>query len=340
MLPPTDQLACVVTPTRLPADGVSKARVLCASSDRFGAAAKGARVTWKGGRGTFSPARELGDGVLEWSWVAPRELGTGVERMTASWKQGPVDSREELSVELAQGPVHELRVTPGDEPVHLGTVWRARAAAFDAQGRPLAGVSVGAAVTDARGEVELSWAPDAGPGPHELVFDAVGPRGHEPGRLQAWRRDGGVGVRVTDLSGLPVPGQPLEADGARFVTGDEGEVVVPLASSAVRHLEWPGLALSLPGALEAAPPAVSARVRLVVAPAVAVNVRAVAEPGALTWWLETPGGALVEGREVELAAAGGKTRATSNGKARVPAIGLVTVTDVESGVSAVVEVAP
>jgi hypothetical protein len=70
VLPPTDQLACVVTPTRLPADGVSKARVLCASSDRYGAPTKGARIVWSGGRGAFSFPRELGDGVQEWTWTS------------------------------------------------------------------------------------------------------------------------------------------------------------------------------------------------------------------------------------------------------------------------------
>ena len=40
-LPPTDGLACVLNPSRLPADGVSHARLLCAASDPLGPARAG-----------------------------------------------------------------------------------------------------------------------------------------------------------------------------------------------------------------------------------------------------------------------------------------------------------
>ena len=114
MLPRVDQLACVATPTTLPADGVSKARVLCASSDQHGGATRGAKVRWSGGHGTWSAAKELGDGVQEWTWTAPRELGTGVETLRASWKQRAVDSSEEVRISLSQGPVRTLQIEAED----------------------------------------------------------------------------------------------------------------------------------------------------------------------------------------------------------------------------------
>lgn len=344
MLPPTDQLACVVTPTRLPADGVSKARVLCASSDRYGQPTRGARVTWKGGRGVFSGARELGDGVQEWTWTAPRELGAGVERMIASWKQGAVDSSEELAVELAQGPVQQLVLDSSDEPVHLGGgVWRARARVSDAQGRPLAGVQLlgpgPAPLTDARGEAVLEW-PAVGPtGPRVLDFTAVGPMGREPAHLQAWKTDGGVGALVTDLSGLPVAGQPLVAGALKVVTGAEGlvEFVPPPGVTTVRHAEWPGLSADFSSG---GPARVAASRQVLVASAVSVNVRISSEPGGFTWWLEGADGAPVDGREVELRVGGTLRRASSRGRTRETAgPGLVSVSDVASRISAVAEVA-
>ena len=345
MLPPTDQLACVVTPTRLPADGTSKARVLCASSDRFGAPTRGARVQWKGGHGTFSAPRELGDGVQEWTWTAPRELGTGQERMTAVWKQGKVDSSEEIVIGLAQGPVRSLTVKPEDAVAHAGGVWRAMALTKDQLGRPLAGVvvqgpGVERAVTDERGEAPLHWelSPNETLGERSLRVQATGPLGKEPARLQAWRTDGGVMVTVTDLAGLPVPGQRLRVGALEFATSAEGTADVPGAGELV-HAEWPGLRLSLSdGGLSAQPPGVVAQVPVVVGPAVPMNVKVSRGNGEVEWWVETAQGEIVDGRQVEIRGPGGERRVVSRGKTREAfTAGLMSITDLESRVSAVVE---
>lgn len=346
MLPPTDQLACVVTPTRLPADGTSKARVLCASSDRYGAASRGARVQWNGGHGTWSQPRELGDGVQEWTWTAPRELGTGLERLSATWKQGKVDSSEEIVVGLSQGPVRSLTVKPEDAVAHAGGVWRAVATTRDQLGRPLAGVAVQGpsfdrTVTDDRGEAQLKWVlpPDEPQGPRSVQVRATGPLGKEPARLQAWLSDGGVTVTVTDLAGLPVPGQHLRVGALEFTTSADGTAELWVVGELV-HAEWPGLRMSLTadGGVSQQRPGVVAQVPVAVGPAVPMNVKVALGPGALEWWVETPQGEIVDGRAVDISGPDGVRRVLSQGKTSEPfAGGLISITDVQSRVSAVVE---
>jgi hypothetical protein len=166
MLPRVDQLACVATPTVLPADGVSKARVLCASSDQHGNATKGAKVKWAGGHGAWSAARELGDGVQEWTWTAPRALGSGTETLLATWRQRAVDSSEEVTLTLSQGPVTRLELDAEDRVAHQGGRWRVVARARDQFDRALAGVTIQApglapATTSADGTATLEWRPGA-----------------------------------------------------------------------------------------------------------------------------------------------------------------------------------
>ena len=346
MLPPTDQLACVVTPTRLPADGASKARVLCASSDRFGAASRGARIQWKGGNGAFSQPRELGDGVQEWTWTAPRELGTGTERLSATWKQGKVDSSEEVVVGLSQGPVRSLTVTPEDSVAHVGGVWRAVAVTLDQLGRPLAGVAVQGpgvdrALSDERGEAKLRWAlpPGERQGARSIVVRATGPLGKEPARLLAWPSDGGVTVTVTDLAGLPVPAQRLRVGMLEIVTSADGIADLPAVGELV-HSEWPGLRLQLgaDGGVMQQRPGVVAQVPVEIGPPLPMNVKVTKQGGAVEWWVETPEGEIVDGRSVDIRDSGGVRRVISHGKSRHALDDrLISITDVESRVCAVVE---
>jgi hypothetical protein len=346
MLPPTDQLACVVTPTKLPADGVSRARVLCASSDRYGAASKGARIQWKGGRGTWSAPRDLADGVHEWTWTAPREVGSGSERLTATWKQGKVDSSEEISVGLSQGPVRSLVVKPEDSVAHAGGIWRAVATTKDQLGRPLAGVAVqgpGAerAITDERGEATLKWALTAGEtlGSRSVLVRATGPLGREPARLLAWRTDGGVMVTVTDLAGLPVPAQRLRVGATEFTTSSEGLAEVPAVGELV-HAEWPGLKLQLgaDGGVSNERPGVLAQVPVEIGPALPMNVKVAPSGGGVEWWVESPLGEIVDGRAVEISDQRGVRRVVSRGKSQETFhAGLMSITDIESRVCAVVE---
>jgi hypothetical protein len=83
-----------------------------------GSPSKAARVTWKGGRGVLGPPRDLGNGVQEWTWTAPAEPGSGEERLTATWKQGSVDSSEEVVVGLTPGAVQRVTFEAFDEVAH------------------------------------------------------------------------------------------------------------------------------------------------------------------------------------------------------------------------------
>lgn len=347
-LPPTDQLACVVTPTQVPADGTSKARVLCASSDRYGSPSKGAKVNWKGGRGVLGTARDLGNGVQEWTWTAPADCGTGEERLTATWKQGSVDSSEEVVVGLTPGAVQRVTFEAFDDVAHQGSSWSGTVKAVDRAGRALAGVSIqspaGVVVTDAKGQASLSWlVTSAQPlGARSVRAVAFGPPGREPASVRAFRTDAGIGVWVTDLAGLPVAGQRVVSGTSVVTTDEQGVGFFPsVSASEVHHGDWPGLSVQLDGGLEAYRPEVSTSAEILVAPPVPVNVRVQRDASGVTWWVESSTGAVLEGRRVELRDATGARQLVSRGRSSAQvARGLVSVTDLDSRVSAVIEVTP
>lgn len=361
-LPPTDQLACVATPTRLPADGAARARVLCATSDRFGAAAKGARVQLTASVGTLGPAKEVGPGLFEWTWLAPRRRGDGVARIDARWRQGGNDSGEQLEIALGQGPVAAVRATPHEAVAYAGGRWSVGLDVRDGLDRPVEGVR--AAVTapsgetkvassDAAGRLVLQWTlPASAPlGEASLGVRAFGPTSAEPARLLAWAEGERSFAAVTDLAGLPVQGQPLLLDDARLTTRDDGTVELPRLSDGehvLRHADWPGLQHRLvvrKGRLvypaSERPPRVVTALPVRIAPPVPINVRLEREPGGVRWWLETDRGEPVEGREVTLTVNGQASHVTSGAPAHVEvATGSVSVQDVTSHVAALLEVRP
>lgn len=347
-LPPTDQLACVVTPTQLPADGTSKARVLCASSDRYGSPSKGARVSWKSSRGTLSPAKELGSGVQEWTWTAPADPGSGEERLSATWKQGSVDSTEEVVLALTAGAVSRVAFDAFDEVAHQGSTWSGTVKAVDRAGRPLPNVSMsgpsGVVVTNPQGQASIAWpvTPAQRLGPSGVRVVAFGPPGREPARVRAFPADGGVGVLVSDLAGLPVPGQRLVAGSLSATTDEQGVAVfASVPGGEVHHGDWPGLSVTLEGGLETTRPEVVTNAEILVAPPVPVNVRVRRAASGVTWWVESNAGEVLEGRRVELRDASGARQLVSKGRSNADvARGLVSVTDLDSRVSAVLEVVP
>jgi hypothetical protein len=79
---------------------------------------------------------------------------------------------------------------------------------------------------------------------------------------------------------------------------------------------------------------------VLVAPEVPINVRVEASAGSFVWWVEAPDGTVLDGRQVQLRDGGGARVAVSKGRSKVDAQGLVSITDLESRVSAIVEVAP
>lgn len=359
-LPPTDQLACVVTPTRVPADGASKARLLCATSNRFGDIAQRARVQLTASLGTLGPPREAGPGLLEWTWTAPANRGDGTARIDARWRERGTDSSEQLSIALGQGPVASLAAASHEPIAYAGGRWKAHVRALDALGRPLDGVSakvsapVGSVeVSPAGGGLQLAWAlPESMP-PRDVTLRlrAFGPVSTEPARLWAWGDGRASFAAVTDLAGLPVAGQTLLLDGAPIVTGDDGAVAVPKlgdGAHVLQHAHWPGLQQRLVvrgGRLvypaSGGPLEVALDVPVTVAPPVPVNVRLEAAPGGARWWLETADGQLAEGREVTIVVDGRASQAVSGAPSTVAvSTGGITVQDVKSRVSALLEVQP
>ncbi|MBZ4421713.1 hypothetical protein [Myxococcus sp. RHSTA-1-4] len=367
MLPPTDGLACVLQPQRLPADGASRARLVCATSDPMGRPVEDAKVTAQARHGTLTGPERAPGGLLEWRYTAPRALA-GDERIDAAWPQRGAGSREQLELQLVQGPVAEVGLAVSDVLVHHGSSTEVRVTASDTFGRPRPGAVVeqqapvgtfSPPVESPPGTFTSTWAPPPSGGAGEVTLSARawGPAGSEPARIAVWREGGALHAGVSDLAGLPVPAQPLRVNGQPVVTGADGTLRLgPLRPGTleVTHAVWPGLTrtvhvLGVDGPvypLEAAlvPDAVSQRVRL--APEVPVNVRLKVEGTRVTYWVEDARGKVLEGRRVHVALSGGERvdeevrggRTSFTVRARGP-VG-VSVADVTTGVTAVAEVRP
>ncbi|MGE6763433.1 hypothetical protein ACQKGO_35820 [Corallococcus interemptor] len=365
-LPPTDGLACVLNPQRLPADGVSQARLLCATSDPKGLPVADARVTAKAKYGRLDgPVRDP-NGMLEWRYTAPRTLAAD-ERIEAAWPQRGPGSRESLPMQLVQGAVRDVTVSVSDPVVHAGSVARVVVVARDAAGqpRPEAKVevlsndgTVGPAVESPPGTFTVPWTANGSGVDALLTARAYGPLGTEPARLAVWRNDSGLVAGVVDLAGWPVPHQPLRVNGKEWTTGEDGTVgvsgMVP-GKVRVSHAVWPGLDVTVHVLGPQGPvfplsePLVPARIheRVKLAPPLPVNVRVRVEGARVTCWVEDPNGqvlkdrpvhvALSEGERGDLSVEDGITRFTVRG-AKDPVS--VSVADVRSGVTAVEEVRP
>ncbi len=355
LLPPTDQLSCVSTPAQLPADGVSRARVLCATSDSHGAAARGSKVSLQASAGSLSPARDLPNGVAEWAWTAPTERGAGTVSFEASWRNQGFESKEALSVALVQGPVVKVRVDDLDAVVHLGAIWRPEIAATDSLGRQVKGVVMiaelpgGTVVGDGSSATPLRWQPQGEPRQVEVMVRAWGPLGEAPAKLLVWSDAKALFAAVTDLSGLPVPAQPLLVDDRQVRTGPDGIAALgPLVDGVhqVRHAEWAALKTrvvvtkgTLRFPVTDRPPRVEVPVPLRIAPACEVNVRLARAGDGLVWWLERPDGSLADDREVVVTVDGVATTTRSHGHASLSGR-QVSVVDVGTGVAAAIGAAP
>ncbi|MCY1032205.1 hypothetical protein OV207_12110 [Corallococcus sp. BB11-1] len=367
-LPPTDGLACVLNPQRLPADGVSQARLLCATSDPKGLPVADARVTVKAKHGRLEGPQRDANGMLEWRYTAPAVLASD-ERIEAAWPQRGPGSRESLPMQLVQGPVRDVAVSLAEPLVHRGTEGQVVVVARDASGQPRAEAkvafatydgTVGPAVEGPPGTFTAPWRIplEGDPRSADLSVRAFGPLGSEPARLAVWRRKGGLVAGVVDLAGWPVPRQPLRVDGVEKTTGEDGtvEVGAPRPGAVrVTHGVWPGLDVTVhvlgpdgPVFPEQAPlvPAPVSR-RVAVGPPLPVNVRVRVEGSRVTCWVEDSKGvvlvdrpvhiALSEGERAEETVRDGLTRFTVRG-AKGPVS--VSVADVRTGVVAIEEVGP
>jgi hypothetical protein len=368
LLPPTDQLACVVNPTRLPADGRAKARIVCGASDPYGAPHPSARVELAASAGERGAARPIGKGLVEWLFTAPAKLESTGADLTATWREGHHVSREELRVEWMQGPAASLTVSGSEPVVHYGgrrVAFEARVA--DALGRPRDGTTVTASSTVGElsevaarggGVYAFNWAPPAKGTVDriEIAVRASGPTGALPSRIVAWTEREGVFAAAVDLAGAPVPEQPIRV-GERLVrTGADGVAGLgALAPGAheIRHEQWTGLRLTLhalaPGLVwpsGARPGTAEQHIELLMAPPIPVNVRVAIAGREVTWWAEDAAGRILPNRQLAVHVEGaqlgrsrqvdGRTSAMLAGRARAQ----ISVADVETGITAIAEVPP
>ncbi len=366
-VPATDQLACVISPTRLPADGVSRARVMCATSDPFGNVATGAKVQLVATKGTLSSARPLENGVVEWTYVAPRELSDKPDALAASWRQGTISAHENLSLQLLQGPAVQARVAIDEPLVHLGGRAALRVEVADALGRPRPGAlltvtagsgQLAATLESVPGKLKVDWQPAAPVGKRTLTVRAWGPAGTEPARLVVWAESGSLHAAVTDLAGLPVPAQALKVGTQTIMTEADGVARLgPLVDGEVEvgHSEWPGLSITVhvrdggrwvfpEGSRPGSAPQ---NLELTVAPAVPVNVRVEASGSEAQYWVESAQGELLPERKVAVSVSSGVVSSPEmkNGRAWVRVSELkgpatISVVDLETQVIGLAKVKP
>ncbi|AKF82307.1 hypothetical protein MFUL124B02_27015 [Myxococcus fulvus 124B02] len=366
-LPPTDGLACVLQPQRLPADGVSRARLVCATSDPLGKPVEDAKVTAQARRGTLSGGSRAAGGMLEWLYTAPKTLADD-ERIEAAWPQRGAGSKESLALQLAQGPASELTMSVADTLVHRGSRVDVTVGARDALGRPRPGVML--ALEAPEGEFSVAqetspghfvgaWSPPASGGEESVTLRARawGPLGSEPARIAVWARGGELFAGVSDLADQPVPSQPLRVDGHPLTTGPDGTVslgVLAPGAHVVAHGVWTGLVRTLhvltkdgqayPLDSPLVPEPLTQTVR--VAPEVPVNVRLRVEGTRVTYWLEDAKGHTLQGRRVHVSLSDGAREAEqvregrTSFTVRAPTPVSVSVADVETGVTALAEVRP
>jgi hypothetical protein len=367
-LPPTDGLACVLNPPRLPADGVSRARMLCAASDVRGELVPEARVTAKVRYGTLRGPQRAEGGLLEWIYTAPRELPTAPDQIQAAWPQGGTHSREELLLHLVQGPVEKLSLSLAETVVHHGSTVGVELTVVDAFGRPRPGaqVQVGAAMgefaapkEERPGYFRSTWTLPAEGDRSELpvTAQAYGPTGNEPARITAWVSEGELYAAVSDLAGLPIPNQPLSIGGEQRLTGADGTVRLgPPRPGKLEmvHGAWPGLRKTIHvldekgGVYPQDPPLVPAPVKQQVQlePSVPVNVRLQVAGRQVTYWVEDAQGRVLADRRVHVVLSSGRQEAVEvregRTRFRVPGTGRVSVSvaDVQTGITALTEVKP
>ncbi|HEX8818280.1 MAG TPA: hypothetical protein VF794_00005 [Archangium sp.] len=368
MLPPTDGLACVLNPQRLPADGTSRARLLCATSDAYGRPVLDARVSATARHGTLRGPTRAEGGLFEWIYTAPSTLPAEREALVATWPERGATSREELAVQLVQGPVARASLALGESMVHLGSTTGVTVTTQDAFGRPRSGARVvlespvgtfGPLREEAPGVLTGTWTlPVEGTlGATGVKALADGPAGTEPARLRVWAEGGVLYAGVTDLAGLPVPAQPLRIGAETRVTGEGGTVALgPVRPGRVEvvHGQWPGLRRTVDVVAEGGPvfplepplaPAVAEQsVRL--APSAPVNVRLKVEGPRVTFWVEDASGRVLEGRPVHVWQSAGERTPVEEREGRGSFVVKhegpvsVSVADVRTGVTALAEVRP
>lgn len=366
-LPPVDPLACVVQPAHLPADGASKARVLCALSDTRAQPVTGGVVRLRAQHGQVNGPTRADSGLLEWTYTAPANAFGSDTLQGASRGRGVVGEETLVVTELAR-PAESLSVVSSEDVLHRGARTHLTVRARDAQGRPTSAgqlevrIQPGSATTteaESEGVTRVHWsAPLEAEGEEAVArLEAWGPPREVPAKLWAWREGDRLHLAVTDVTGLPVPHTPLLIAGQEETTDARGRLVRPLPEAPrfeVRHREWPGLHLMVhrlsmgEGSLfpQRRPPEAVAELRLSLGPPVPVDIRVEVKGRTLQYWAEVPGGERVPERALTARGSAGTLAAVTRGADGVHTLTLpegaqlVTISDDLSGVAVAVRVHP
>lgn len=367
-LPPTDQLACVMNPRVLPADGASRARILCAVSDPYGKPISNAKVQLSAKRGTVTGPKAVSD-LLEWIYVAPSPPSLQTVVLSAQWKAAGPLSTEKLAMTLQQGPASHVELSAAEPLVHRGGALGLGVSAKDSFGRPrekavalvVSSVgSVGPPAEVAAGEhVAVLEVPEGVETQSaDLTARVFGPAAGKPAQLRAWREGAELILGVVDLAGAPVPKQELEVGAQVLLTADDGTVRTSMPKPGpalhVRHKRWPGLSLGLfvlpDGGLFPETPIIGSTTKVLVVrigPPLPVNVRMNVRGREVTYWVEDPKGVVLAGRKVEVwlsAGSRGADEELEGGKRRFVVTAAtpvdVSIADAQTGVMAVTQVRP
>jgi hypothetical protein len=237
-LPPTDQLSCVANPPTLPADGVSKARVICLATDPYGAVASGARITGKARAGRLEGPRARGD-AFEWEYTAPAAGDS--DELSFDYPAGGPQSKERVKLTFRPQALAQAKLEITPQPVFVGGSAQVSLRTFDRAGRP-----VGAQPSlSARRGVVAQFQPSA-PGVLTAQFQppsdegdwtdvvsgtVLGLSGVVPARLRLSLSGQRLLASAQDVSGAPVPNLTLLLGEAKAKTGTDGVATFELPTS-------------------------------------------------------------------------------------------------------------
>ncbi|HEY3449862.1 MAG TPA: hypothetical protein VGK67_26145 [Myxococcales bacterium] len=245
-LPPTDQIGCVTSPTALPADGVTRARILCLATDPYGKPVAGAKITAKASLGRLEGPVPRGE-AYEWQYTAPLKSDAESDVVLIDYPAGGPQSKERAELRFRPLPLATTRVEVLGQPVFVGGATSVVVKAKDREGRPVEvrpelkakRGELGAFERTAPGEVRARYRPprQAGDWKDELVGAVLGEAGKAPARLRISNAGSRVQVRAEDIAGYPVEGLALELGKTRLTTGRNGIAQAELAPAPESGLE-------------------------------------------------------------------------------------------------------
>ncbi|MBN2499097.1 MAG: hypothetical protein JXR96_31200 [Deltaproteobacteria bacterium] len=230
-LPETNQLGLWAYPTRLPADGRSKSRLLLTTIDRYGKPSDVGQVLLRAERGQLSPLLHLAEGLYESYYTAAGSVADGRDRIRVRFPEGGGKSHASAEIDLLPGPAQRLALrVPELLAADSSSRGLIEVEVTDRRGNPVAGQPVALACSEGK-VVDLE---ESRPGFHTaaLVVDRdpqcwdsriearVEDRpGGAPDRILVCQQslDEGLDAVVVDPLGLPSSGQPvmMECDKAQ-----------------------------------------------------------------------------------------------------------------------------